>query len=113
VDVKAGTSRDQPRQKGVITRNFGEPSDGLEPSIPSLPSFGGLRWASTALLHNCSTLERRCVCNPENAFSRKNSVLARGRLHKPTTPVPDHPLLRCLPTFQVPNSTTLASGAVT
>ena len=83
-----------------------KPSDGLEPSTPSynqiplaaegnpwhgfrlfLPFpgrtiFGGLRGASTAPLHNCSTLERGLVCNGENAVVEKRSVRARGRLHR-------------------------------
>ena len=34
VDVKAEKGRDRAQQKGLISRNFAEPSDGLEPSTP-------------------------------------------------------------------------------
>jgi integrase len=37
VDVEAKTARDGATRKGLISRNFAEPSDGLEPSTPSLP----------------------------------------------------------------------------
>src|SRR6266511_2614653 len=37
VDTEARTRRQQSWQKELISRNFGEPSDGLEPSTPSLP----------------------------------------------------------------------------
>src|SRR6266511_5502038 len=34
VDVEAKTGRDGDERKGLISRNFSEPSDGLEPSTP-------------------------------------------------------------------------------
>ena len=37
VDVEVRNRRDQRCQKGLISRNFSKPSDGLEPSTPSLP----------------------------------------------------------------------------
>jgi hypothetical protein len=37
VDVGVRSRREQRCQKGPIRRNFSEPSDGLEPSTPSLP----------------------------------------------------------------------------
>jgi integrase len=36
VDAEATTGRDGSKRKGLISRNFAEPSDGLEPSTPSL-----------------------------------------------------------------------------
>jgi integrase len=36
VDVEAATYRGEGKRKGLISRNFAEPSDGLEPSTPSL-----------------------------------------------------------------------------
>ena len=36
IEVKPGLDGSSP--KGLISRNFAEPSDGLEPSTPSLPS---------------------------------------------------------------------------
>ena len=40
VDVKAPRRRYQSYQKGLISSDFSKPSDGLEPSTPSLPSMG-------------------------------------------------------------------------
>jgi hypothetical protein len=40
VDVEAQNRRLSRKQKKLISRNFAEPSDGLEPSTPSLP-WGG------------------------------------------------------------------------
>jgi hypothetical protein len=37
VDVEATTGRGRVTRKGLISRNFAKPSDGLEPSTPSLP----------------------------------------------------------------------------
>ena len=37
VDVELRSRHDQRCQKGLISRNFAKPSDGLEPSTPSLP----------------------------------------------------------------------------
>jgi hypothetical protein len=37
VDVEVRSHHGQRYQKGLISRNFSEPSDGLEPSTPSLP----------------------------------------------------------------------------
>jgi len=37
VDVEAQNGRQSGQQKELISRNFAEPSDGLEPSTPSLP----------------------------------------------------------------------------
>jgi hypothetical protein len=36
VDTEATTTRGPDSQKRLISRNFAEPSDGLEPSTPSL-----------------------------------------------------------------------------
>jgi site-specific recombinase XerC len=49
VDVEAATARDKRTRKGLISRNFAEPSDGLEPSTPSLPCDLGLDAAGTEL----------------------------------------------------------------
>ena len=40
VDVEAENGRQSGQQKELISRNFAKPSDGLEPSTPSLPSNG-------------------------------------------------------------------------
>jgi len=38
VDVETQNRRQSEQQKELISRNFAKPSDGLEPSTPSLPS---------------------------------------------------------------------------
>ena len=42
VDVEAKTGRYTSKRKRLISRNFLKPSDGLEPSTPSLPSSAGI-----------------------------------------------------------------------
>jgi hypothetical protein len=55
VDVEDKPGRDGSRRKELISRNFAEPSDGLEPSTPSLPSFdlqiGALRHVTRVLAY--------------------------------------------------------------
>ena len=43
VDVEAKKRRDGSRRKGLISRNFSKPSDGLEPSTPYGENAGGVR----------------------------------------------------------------------
>ena len=50
VDVETRTRSQHRQQKGLISRNFLKPSDGLEPSTPSLPS------------HSCGS-EGCCACD--------------------------------------------------
>jgi hypothetical protein len=47
VDTEARNPRQQSCQKEVISRDFAEPSDGLEPSTPSLPSRDHARSSET------------------------------------------------------------------
>src|SRR5439155_9794498 len=42
VDVEAKTGRDASKRKGLISRSFAEPSDGLEPSTPYGENAGGV-----------------------------------------------------------------------
>jgi hypothetical protein len=51
VDAEMRTRRLPGKQKELISRNFAKPSDGLEPSTPSLPCDpNGGRWQPTATL---------------------------------------------------------------
>ena len=59
VDVEARSRRDQTLQKGLISSDFSKPSDGLEPSTPSLPwrfevelHVVGIGHSSVVSLHN-------------------------------------------------------------
>jgi hypothetical protein len=49
VDAEMRTRRLPGKQKELISRNFAKPSDGLEPSTPSLPCDpNGSRWQPVA-----------------------------------------------------------------
>ena len=77
VDTEARTRREQSCQKELISRNFAEPSDGLEPSTPSLPCAPiGNRSQPTATVLACfCVFQARSICH-------RLPLIAPARLHK-------------------------------
>jgi hypothetical protein len=56
VDAEAKTGRDTSKWKGLISRNFAEPSDGLEPSTP--PTMEGIKNPRSQPETSCNKQQR-------------------------------------------------------
>ena len=86
VDVEVRSRHAERCQKGLISRNFTKPSDGLEPSTPSLPfqaaAAAGRRWlAASFSLHSVWF-----VCNEHPFLERSRPALNDPELVPRTCP---------------------------